>query len=41
MGRSVNPEYKGHVLLLNDCREVFSVALKNMAGLITALTRLR
>ena len=22
------PEYKGHVLLLNDCREVFSVALK-------------
>ena len=23
-----NPEYKGHVLLLNDCREVFSVALK-------------
>ena len=26
MGRSA--EYKGHVLLLNDCREVFSVALK-------------
>lgn len=23
-----NPEYKGQVLLLNDCREVFSVALK-------------
>lgn len=23
-----NSEYKGHVLLLNDCREVFSVALK-------------
>ena len=23
-----NPEYKGHVILLNDCREVFSVALK-------------
>ncbi len=23
-----NPKYKGHVILLNDCREVFSLALK-------------